>query len=381
MSYKIALIPGDGVGKEVTEECVKIIEAVSDMDDISIEFERYPNGAEHYLKTGETLSEDTLEELKKKDAILFGAVGDPRVEKGILEKGILLKIRMYFDQFVNLRPITSFPGLPCPLAGKTYGDIQFYFVRENTEDFYVGLGYRGKVSRERARKEFELIREIYEMKFDVGIELDRTDEVAYQIGVISRKGAERVIEYAFSLAKRKNLDKVTSIDKANVLTDIYGLWRDVFDEIAIRYSEYGIKSEHQFVDAAAMSFVKEPERYRVVVSPNLFGDILTDLGAAIQGGIGNAASGNINPEGISMFEPIHGSAPDIAGKGIANPIGSILSGAMMLDELGEEESAEKIRRAVKNLLMEGKTLTRDIGGRSRTEEVGDRIVEIMRSST
>mgnify|MGYP001141298954 CR=1 FL=1 len=266
--------------------------------------------------------------MERMDAVYLGAVGDPRVKPGILEKSILLRIRSYFDQYINLRPIISFPGVPCPLRGKTYEDVQFYVVRENTEDFYVGLGARTDKKKELKFKGR------YDIKFNIEVELVGEKEIAYQIGLISKGGAERIIRYAFELAKKKNRKKVTSIDKANVMS-IYELWREVFDEIASEKKNSGISTEHQFVDNAAMQFVKDPNQYGVIVVPNMFGDILTDLGASIQGSIGIASGGNINPDGISMFEPIHGSAPDIAGKGIANPLGAILAAGMMLEELNE----------------------------------------------
>lgn len=374
--YKIAVIPGDGIGPEVIREGVSVLEAVGELYNLDFDWTYYPNGAEYYLKTGETLSDAQLKEMEEMNAIYFGAIGDPRVKPGILEGGVLLRIRSYFDQYVNLRPILSFPGLSCPLTGKTYRDIQFYVVRENTEDFYVGLGARFK--NKENRTELRLLRGLYEIQMDIGIGLNEEKEVAYQIGLISRDGARRIITYAFELARRKNLKKVTSVDKANVLSDIYGLWRDVFDEVASDYTEFHISTECQYVDNAAMQFVKNPKQYEVVVVPNMFGDILTDLGASIQGSIGTAASGNINPDGISMFEPVHGSAPDIAGKGVANPIGAILAGAMMLEEIGESEASGAINEAIRRVLLESKVRTPDLGGRASTSEMGDALIEELK---
>ncbi|MFN3527977.1 MAG: isocitrate/isopropylmalate dehydrogenase family protein [Candidatus Altarchaeaceae archaeon] len=367
---KIALIPGDGVGKEVIYEGKKVLDAVADKENFEIQWNEYDFGAERYLREGKTLTEDDLKELKKYDAIYFSAIGDPRVPPGILEKGILLKLRFYFDLYVNLRPVRLFPGVNSCLKDKKPEDINFYCVRENTEDFYIGIG---SAASKKHKKEFEIFRELYSIKFNLDIECDR-DEIAYQIGILSKKGTERVIRYAFELAKRKNFDLVTSVDKANVL-DFYSLWREKFIEIS---KEYKINTEFLYVDAAAMFFVMKPERFKVVVLPNLFGDILTDLGAAISGGLGFAASGNINPCGISMFEPIHGSAPDIAGKGIANPIAQILAGAMMLDELKKPKAAEMIIKAVEIVLKEGKVRTPDMNGNSKTKDVGDEIVRKIR---
>ncbi len=370
--HKIAVIPGDGIGKEVVEEAVKVLNAVSETFNIEFKFDYFPFGAEYYLKTGKTLEEDDLKELSKYDAILFGAVGDPRVEPGILEQGILLKLRFYFDLYVNLRPVKALPNVYIPISGKSYKDINFYVVRENTEDFYVGIGDRTK---ENNKRRLEVLRELYKLKFDVELEKEGSEEIAYQIGVISREGAKRVIEYSFKLAEYKKLRKVTSVDKANVLTYVYSLWREVFEEVARRYKN--IEHEHVFVDAMAMFMVTKPEAFDVVVTPNMFGDILTDLGAAIQGGIGLAPSGNIGDK-IAMFEPVHGSAPDIKGKGIANPIATILSSALMLDYLKEREAAEAVERAVEETLASG-IKTPDLGGKYKTQDVGNAIAERIRS--
>lgn len=370
--YKIALIPGDGIGKEVIAEGKKVIDAVSEKEGFEVQWNEYPYGSDYYLKHKKTLEEEDLKELEKNDTIYFSAIGDPRVKPGILEKGILLAIRFYFDQYVNLRPVKLFPGIKCALEGKTEKDIDFFVVRENTEDFYIGIGSKAAKKHE---QEFEIIRNLYNIKFNLDIESDK-DEIAYQMGILSRKGCERIIEYSFKLAKRKNLKKISSIDKANVL-DFYGFWREIFEEISKKYPE--IEKEYLYVDAAAMFFVQKPEKFNVVVCPNMFGDILTDLGAAISGGLGTAASGNINPEGISMFEPVHGSAPDIGGKGIANPIAQILAGAMMLDELKQPKAANIIIKAVEDVLKEGKIKTPDLGGKAKTSDMGDAIVKKINS--
>lgn len=371
---KIAIMPGDGIGPEIIEEGKKVIDAACNITGLDIDWEYYHNGSEHYLKTGELITEDTLKELKKKDAIYFGAIGDPRVAPGILEKGILLKMRFYFDQYVNLRPIVSYPNVPCPLKGETYKDINFHVIRENTEDFYIGIGGRFKGTMN--KDQLEVIRDLYEVKFNMGIDIDRPEEIAYQIGMISREGSKRVIRYAFELAKKKGKKRVTSVDKANVLTNIYSLWRDVFEEVAKDYPGY--ETEFAFVDAITMWFVKQPQWYQVVVAPNMFGDIITDLGAMIQGGLGLAAGGNINPEGVSMFEPIHGSAPKYKGKNVSNPLATILSGVMMLETIGEPKTASLIEKAVVKVLEDGKVRTQDLGGASKTTEVGDEIVKKMK---
>ncbi len=369
MKYKIAVIPGDGIGPEVIREGVKVLSAAAEAkSDLTLEFVEFPYGAEHYLKTGELVSEDGLKKLSKMDAIYLGALGDPRVQTGALEQGILLKLRFYFEQYINLRPIKLYPGVPCPLKNKGPEHINFYVVRENTEDFYVGIGGRAKG---KSKAKLEVLRSIYQAKFDLDIDVAR-DEIAYQIGVVSRKGTERAIRYAFELARKKGKKRVTSVDKANVLTHVYSLWREVFKQVAKEYSE--IETEFAFVDAVTMWFIKNPEWYQVVVTPNMFGDIITDLGAMIQGGLGLAPGGNINPEGVSMFEPIHGSAPKHAGKNVANPFATILAGQMMLEHLGEEGAADKVERAVIDVLKEGKIRTYDLGGKSSTSEVGDAVV-------
>ena len=371
--YNIALIPGDGIGPEIIREGKKVIEAASRQYGLEINWIEYPFGTEHYLKTGELLPDSALKEIEDMDAIYFGAIGDPRVKPGILEKEILLKARFYFDQYINLRPIRLYKGVPCPLKDKNPEDINFYVVRENTEDFYIGIGGRFKTRAN--RDHLEILRKLYKAKIQVDFDLEQEEEMAYQIGLISRAGTQRVIKYAFELAQKKNLKRVTSVDKANVLTDIYGLWREVFEEVSGQYPD--IETEFNFVDAITMYFVQKPEWFKVVVTPNMFGDIITDLAAMIQGGLGIAAGGNINPEGISMFEPIHGSAPDIAGKNISNPVATILSGAMMLDHLGEIKAAQAIEDAVEKVLSEGKVRSHDFGGNSSTEEVGDEIVKKM----
>jgi len=371
LTYRIAVIPGDGVGPEVIREGLKVLDSVAEVYNVKFDFRFYPYGGGYYLKTGEVLPDEALKEIGGMDAIYFGAVGHPEVPPGVLERGLLLKLRFYFDQYVNLRPVTLYPGVETPLKGKGSQDINFYVVRENTEDFYVGLGCRFRSDRYKAN--LNVKRRLYSLRFNVETLADKPEELAYQIGVITRRGAERVIRYAFDFCRRRGLKRVSSVDKANVLSEIYGLWRDVFNEVSKDYPE--IETEFTFVDAMAMWFVKNPERFQVVVAPNMFGDILTDLGAIIQGGMGLAPSGNINPEGVSMFEPIHGSAPKYAGKGLANPIAAILAGKLMLEHFGENEAAQAIDNAVKKVLVEGKVRPRDLGGKASTSEVGDAVAE------
>ncbi len=372
MNHKIALIPGDGIGPETIKEGKKCIDKLSDLFNFKIEWKKFPYGADYYLENDEVLPEDALDKIGECKSIYLGAVGDPRVKTGILEKDLLLKLRFHFDQYINLRPIKLYPGVNTPLKDKDHNDINFYVVRENTEDFYVGLGTRFKEKEHKAT--FELDRKtLPNPKYEFSVKQDTEAEQAIQFGVVSRAGSERVMKYAFELAKKKGYNKVTSVDKANVLTSCYGLWRDVFEEVSKKYPD--IETEFSFVDAITMWFVKNPNHYQVVVTPNMFGDIITDLGAMIQGGMGLAPGGNINPEGVSMFEPIHGSAPKYKGMNTANPIATILAGQLMLEEIKEENAAQLLEKAVSNVLKEGKVLTRDLGGTAKTYEVGDRVVK------
>jgi tartrate dehydrogenase/decarboxylase/D-malate dehydrogenase len=376
-SYKIAVMRGDGIGPEIVEEGLKVLDAVSERENFELDWVEYPHGADHFLETGELLNEDTLKELERYAAIYFGCIGDPRLEPGVLEQGILLALRFYFDQYVNLRPVKLLEGVRTPLAGKGPADIDITVVRENTEDFYIGIGGRAKGgSGGKTNNVLEIVRTLYQVKFDLDVETD-SDELAYQIGVVTKEGCERVIRYAFELARAKGKTKVTSVDKANVLTHCYGFWREVFNDVAKGYPE--METEFNFVDAITMWFVKNPEWYQVVVTPNMFGDIITDLGAMIQGGLGLAPGGNINPEGISMFEPIHGSAPKYKGKNVSNPIATIWSGAMLLDEIGEKHASESVISAIESVLKEGKVRTYDLGGSSKTNEVGDAIVDKIKT--
>jgi 3-isopropylmalate dehydrogenase len=368
--YKIAVIGGDGIGPEIVAEGKKVLDAAGERFNFSVEWADFDIGADRYLASGKLLTEDDLAELAKYRAIYFGAIGDERVKPGVLEKGILLALRFYFDLYINLRPIKLLQGVETPLAGKTPADIDFVVVRENTEDFYVGIGSRFKKHQ---KTELVIARELYYAKFGLDIESD-AEELAYQIGVITREGARRVQTYAFELAMQRK-KKLTSVDKANVLSDVYGLWRDVFSETAKKYP--GVTTEFTFVDAVTMWFVKNPEWFDVVVTPNMFGDIITDLGAMIQGGLGLAPGGNINPNGTSMFEPIHGSAPKYKGMGVANPIATIWAGSLLLDHLGEHEAAAAVVAAIENSIKDG-IVTKDLGGSAGTAKAGSYIAECVK---
>ncbi|RKY01747.1 3-isopropylmalate dehydrogenase [Candidatus Poribacteria bacterium] len=350
--YKIAVLPGDGIGPEVVREALKVLRAVAERIGFDYETVEYDFGAERYLRTGETLPDSAIEEFKEMDAILVGAFGDPRVKPGILEHGIILKLRFSLDLYINLRPIKLYPGVPTPLKDKGPEDIDFVVVRENTEGLYAGIG--GFLRK------------------------GTPDEVAIQVMVNTRKGVERCVRYAFELARKRNKKKrVTLCDKANVLIHAHDLWRRVFDEVGREFPD--VEKDYAFVDATTMWMVKNPEWFDVIVTCNMFGDIITDLGAIIQGGMGIAASGNIHPGRVSMFEPIHGSAPKYAGKGMANPLAAICSMGMMLEHIGEEKGAKLVDRAVSELLASGKIKDLSAGKMGyTTSEVGDLVVEYVR---
>jgi 3-isopropylmalate dehydrogenase len=349
---KIAVMPGDGVGKEVVAEGLKVLKVASRKFGFKYDTTDYPFGAEHYLKTKITLPDSALKELAAHDAILFGAVGaDPRgnaqIPQGLIETDILLKMRFELVQYINLRPTKLLPNVPTPLANIQSGDIDMVIVRENTEGLYCqngGFLYKGT-----------------------------PHEVANQIEVTTRHGVERAIRFAFEFAKTFQRKKVTLVAKTNVLRYAHNLWQRAFDEVAKDYPN--IANDYHHVDACTMYMVTRPKVYDVIVTTNMFGDIITDLGAAIQGGMGMAASGNINPtrQTASMFEPVHGSAPDIAGKNFANPIATFLSVAMMLDFLGQPEAAKAINDACRDVVSDKTNHTRDLGGTATTTQVGDAV--------
>lgn len=350
-TFKIALIPGDGIGPEVVAEGVKVLQAIEQLDPaISFSFTEFPWGCEYYLEHGKMMADDGIEKLKGFDAIYLGAVGYPGVPDHISLWDLLLTIRKEFDQYVNLRPITLLNPALSPLKNKTAEQIDFLVIRENSEGEYAGAGdwlFKGK-----------------------------PEEVVLQTGVFSRKGTERIIRYAYEEAKRSNRT-LTSISKANALNYSMVFWDEVFEEVGKEYPD--VQTYSYLVDAASLYFVTEPERFEVVVTSNLFGDILTDIGAAITGGMGLATGANINPERSypSMFEPVHGSAPDISGKGIANPIAAIWSVSQMMDFFREEKWGKAILSAIQEMLNEKESLTSDLGGDSTTSQLGDRFVELL----
>ena len=349
-SYKIAIIGGDGTGPEVVNEGLKVLKTVADQQGFTYETIPYDIGGERHRRSGEILPDSVLQELKEVDAIYLGAIGDPQVKPGILEKGILLRLRFELDQYVNLRPIVLYDPRFCPLKDKTESDIDFVVVRENTEGLYCGAGGFLKKGTK--------------------------DEIAIQESINSYKGAERVIRFAFDYARRRNKrKKVTLCGKTNVLTYAFDLWERVFNEVAKEYSD--IEADYTNVDATCMWMVKSPEWFDVIVTDNMFGDIITDLGAMIQGGMGIAAGGNINPAGVSMFEPIGGSAPKYTGKNIINPLAAICALSMLLDTVGEPKAAFIVENAVKQVIKEKlQSLSAGKMGHS-TSEVGDLVVEYL----
>ena len=349
-THQIAVIPGDGTGPEVVAEGLKVLKTASEKFNFKYRLEHFDLGGESYLRTKETLPDSVLEELKQMDAIYLGAIGHPGVQPGILEQGILLKIRFQLDQYINLRPVKLYPGVETPLKDKRPEDIDFVVVRENTEGAYVGAG--GFLKR------------------------GTPDEIAIQEAIHTRRGVERCIRFAFEYCcKRNQKQKVTLCGKTNVLTYAFDLWERTFYEVAKEYP--GIAADYAHVDATCMWMVKNPEWFDVIVTDNMFGDIITDLGAMIQGGMGIAAGGNINPNGVSMFEPIGGSAPKYTGMGVVSPLAAISACQMMLEHLGEAKAAGGIEEAIMKVVQRDvKSLNAGKMGYT-TSQVGDLVVKYI----
>jgi 3-isopropylmalate dehydrogenase len=343
-TYKIAVMGGDGTGPEVAAEGVKVLKVAAAKFNFKLELTDFDYGGDRYLRTGVVLPENAVDELKKHDAIFLGAIGHPDVKPGILEKGILLSLRFALDQYINLRPVILYPNVETPIKNKGPAEIDFVVVRENTEGLYAGAG--GVLKK------------------------GTPDEVAIQESINTRKGVERCIRFAFEYARKRNKRKqVTLCGKTNVLTFAFDLWERAFYEVAKEYPD--IKTDYAHVDATCMWMVKNPEWFDVIVTDNMFGDIITDLGAMIQGGMGIAAGGNINPQGVSMFEPIGGSAPKYTGKNVINPLAAIGAAQMMMDYLGEVEAAQAIENAIRWVVAEKlKSLSAGKMGYG-TREVGD----------
>jgi len=350
-SYQIAAIPGDGTGPEALAEGLKVLAAVGQKEDIRFDVQAFTIGGDHYINTGETLTDEVKQSLSGFDAIYLGAIGHPDVKPGILEKDILLNLRFHFDQYINLRPVKLYDGVATPLKDKGPQDIDFVVVRENTEGLYAGAG--GVLKK------------------------GTPDEVAVQESINTRKGVERCIRYAFEYCRKRNKrKKLTLCGKTNVLTFAFDLWERTFHEVARGYAD--IETDYAHIDAICMWMVKNPEWFDVIVTDNMFGDIITDLAAMIQGGMGIAAGGNINPQGVSMFEPIGGSAPKYTGQNVINPVAAISAGQLMLETLGEDRAAQQVEAAVARVLRQD---IRDVGaGRMghTTQEVGDLVVNYIR---
>ena len=350
--YRIAVIPGDGTGPEVVREGLKVLDAVAQASGFRYDTTTYDFGGDRYLRTGETIPDSAFDELRGHDAIFLGAIGHPDVPPGPLEKGILLRIRFELDQYINLRPVKLYPAVDCPLKDKGPEDIDFVVIRENTEGLYGGMGgfqYKGT-----------------------------PQEVSTQIHLTTRFGAERAVRYAFDLTRKRNkMKQLHLVAKRNVLTFVHDTWWRAFNEVGD--ADYpDIKREYAHVDAACMWFVKNPEWFDVIVVENMFGDIITDLGAMIQGGMGVAAGGNINPQGVSMFEPIGGSAPKYTGQNVICPVAAIAAAQMMLAQLGEEAAAERMEQAIIKALTSGKIKSMNAGRMGMgTSEVGDLIASYV----
>lgn len=352
-TYRIAVVPGDGIGKEVLPEGQKVLKAAAG-GRFGLEWQQFDWSCERFLKTGAMMPEDGLEQLRAFDAIYLGAVGFPGVPDHVSLWGLLIPIRRGFHQYINLRPVKLLKGVESPLKNRNPGDIDFYVVRENNEGEYSDIGGR--------------------------LYAGEDSELCMQQSIFSRRGCDRVMRYAFELAKTRK-KHVTSATKSNGISHTMPYWDERFEAISAEYP--GIKADRYHIDILTAHFVRNPDWFDVVVGSNLFGDILSDLGPAVVGSIGIAPGANINPEKDypSMFEPVHGSAPDIAGKGIANPIGQVWSGAMMLRHLGEEDAAGAIEAAIETVLADGLSLTRDLGGTASTKEAGDALANIVKQKT
>jgi len=347
--YKIAVVPGDGTGPEVIREGLKVLEAVARKTNIAYELVWFDMGGERYLKNGELLPDNVLEELKACHAIYLGAIGHPQVQPGILEKGILLRMRFELDQYINLRPVKLLPGVATPIKDKGPEDIDFVVVRENTEGLYTGAG--GFLKK------------------------GTPDEVAIQESINTRKGVERCIRYAFDYCRKRGLKKkLTFCGKTNVLTYAHDLWQRTFQEVAAEYPD--ITPDYANVDALCMWMVKNPEWFDVIVTDNMFGDIITDLAAMLQGGVGVAAGGNINPHGVSMFEPMGGSAPKYTGKNVINPIAAIAALQMMLSFLNQETAAGLVEAAIRAVVKKMKSMAAGQMGYT-TSEIGDLVADFI----
>ena len=370
--YTVAVLAGDGIGPEVIGQTTKCLNAAADKYGFAIGWKDLPFNAEYYLKHGVALPKAGLDDIGAADAMLLGAIGDPRVPPGPLEQEILLRLRFHFDQYINLRPAQSFPGIPVPVALPDGKPLDAIIVRENTEDLYMGIGGSGVGGYS---VPVDTARGLYSLKGDVRLEMPDDIASAFSLGFMSRPGVERVTRYAFELAQQRGEKKVTVVSKANAVPHLYGFWDRVTREVASEYTEIEYTSVN--VDAICYLMVRNPADWGVVLCPNLFGDIVSDLMSGLAGGLGLAAAGNIG-DGLSMFEPVHGSAPAIAGTGKANPLAAILSGAMLLRHLGEVEAAAAVEKAVMEYMSSDRPRPLEQGGQATTVQTGDFVLEFLR---
>ncbi len=372
--FNIALLKGDGIGPEIIDVGTRVLDAVANVEGLSLRYTEYPFCSDYYIKHGVIITDEAIREFKASSAIFFGALGDPRITPGVMELDLILRVRFDLDQYINLRPVKLYPNVNCPLKGVS--DLDFYIIRENSEDMYNGMNR--KIGGGKTVTNMGVVRGLYKADFSLTSDVSPEGDYGVSIGFISRSNSERTMKYGFELAEQKNKDTVTCVHKINIFPEFYKIWKDAFNAEAAKHPD--IKTNDAHVDAMTMWLVKNPQDFGVVVAPNLFGDIITDLAAAISGGLGFAAGGNICPGGVSMFEPIHGSAPKYTGMNVINPIATVLSGAMMLETLGEKSAAKRIDDAVCTVLANGSVRTKDMGGTTKTSEVGDLLVKAIYDS-
>ncbi|NLX48084.1 MAG: isocitrate/isopropylmalate dehydrogenase family protein [Euryarchaeota archaeon] len=363
--HKIAVLPGDGIGPEVVAEGLKVMNVLSENYSVKFDLQEFGINSERYLNTGKLVTEEDIDQLRKFDSIFLGAIGDDRVKPGVLEKGILLALRFSFDQYVNHRPAPLWKPF-----GRLKRDADFNIdvFRENTEDYYIGAG--GRISNGKGVLDMRVKRHLYDMKVRLEANADAADDFAFEIGMMSRKNIERFADHVIDFSNIIGENYITVVDKANVCSNIYSLWREVWDE---KCRKAGKEHGYMYVDAMTMALVKNPDKFRLIAVPNMFGDIITDLLAEVTGGLGLAPGGNINPQGISMFEPVHGSAPKYKGMDRINPVATILAVKMMMDDLGRRDLGDIVFKGVRGAFDKG-VYTKDLGGNATTRQMGDAVV-------
>jgi len=367
--YKVAVLPGDGIGPEVVSEGLKVLRTLQAQYGLDFDFQEMEINADRYLRTGKLLTDEDIEQLRAFDVIFLGAIGDDRVPPGILEKGILLRARFAFDQYINHRPAQLWKPF-----GRLKREVDFKIdvYRENTEDFYIGAG--GRIKEGACELTLDIERELYDLSIDIEANASNTDDYAFEIGIMSKKNIERFADYVIEQTKMVGERRITVVDKANVLSNLYHMWREVWNE---KGKQAGIEIQYMLVDAMSMALVKNPDKFRIVAIPNMFGDILTDMLAEVTGGLGLAPGGNINPKGLSMYEPVHGSAPKYKGMNTINPTATILAAKMLVDNMGRRDLGSRIEDAVRRTFDKG-IYTQDLGGKAKTSEFGDAVVAELR---